>query len=223
MLKILSIIPARGGSTEIPLKNLVKIQNKPLISYTIKASLNSSLVNRTIVSTDNKKIKKISLELGSEVIDRPKKLSGNKIALEPTIFHVLNYLKNTESYIPDVIVILQNTSPLRTSVHIDEALTKFKKYKFDSMISGFVSHNLYFELKNNKISPMNFSLKNWPNRQQMKNQYVGNGAIFISTLRSFQKSKSRISGKIGIYEMSQDLSYEIDSKHDLSIIKSLLN
>jgi len=87
-LQILSIIPARGGSTEIPLKNLIKIKNKPLIYYTIKASLNSSLVNRTIVSTDHKKIKKISLQLGAEVIDRPKKLSGNKIALEPTVFHV---------------------------------------------------------------------------------------------------------------------------------------
>ena len=222
MLKILSIIPARGGSTEIPLKNLVKINKKPLLHYTLSASLNSSLINRTVVSTDNNKINNFAVKLGAEVIHRPKKLSGNKIALEPTISHVLSKLKSTESYVPDIIVLLQNTSPLRTSTDIDNAVKKFKRSSYDSLLSGFVSHSLYFYLNNKYLKPKNFSLQKWPNRQQMKSQYVGNGAIFITTHTAFQKSKCRISGKIGFYEMPLERSYEIDSNHDLFIVDKLL-
>ena len=72
-MNVLSIIPARGGSKGIPLKNIVKIQKKPLLFYTVDASLKSKFVNRTIVSTDNKKISKIAISLGAEVIHRPKK------------------------------------------------------------------------------------------------------------------------------------------------------
>ena len=71
-MEILSIIPARGGSKGIPLKNIIKINKKPLLYYTINASLKSKLVTRTIVSTDHEKISKIAKSLGAEVIKRPK-------------------------------------------------------------------------------------------------------------------------------------------------------
>ena len=122
-MEILSIIPARGGSKGIPLKNIIKINKKPLLYYTINASLKSKLVTRTIVSTDHEKISKIAKSLGAEVIKRPKKLANDHIALEPSISQILDHLKKTENYKPDIILILQNTSPLRNSKHVDEALT----------------------------------------------------------------------------------------------------
>ena len=122
-MEILSIIPARGDSKGIPLKNIVKINKKPLLYYTVSASLKSKLVTRTIVSTDHEKISKIAKSLGSEVIKRPKNLANDHIALEPSISQTLDHLKKTENYKPDIILILQNTSPLRNSKHIDEALT----------------------------------------------------------------------------------------------------
>ena len=221
-MEILAIIPARGGSTEIPLKNLIKMNNIPLLSYSIRSSLNSSFITRTIVSTDHEKIKKSALKSGAEVILRPKKLSGNVIGLDPTISHVLSYLKKTESYVPDIVVLLQNTSPLRTSSDIDYAIKKFKNGRFDSLLSGYISKHLFFKKQNNFLTPVNFSLKKWPNRQQMKNQFVGNGAIFITSFDAFQKNKCRISGRIGLFEMPQEKSYEIDSKHDIFIVEKLL-
>ena len=118
-MEILSIIPARGGSKGIPLKNIIKINKKPLLYYTINASLKSKLVTRTIVSTDHEKISKIAKSLGAEVIKRPKKLANDHIALEPSISQILDHLKKTENYKPDIILILQNTSPLRNSKHVD--------------------------------------------------------------------------------------------------------
>ena len=112
-MNILSIIPARGGSKSIPLKNIVKIQNKPLLYYTVTASLNSKLITRTIVSTDNQKIAKVAELLGAEVIKRPKKLASDTSSVELTIQHTVDHLKKTEDYIPDIIILLQNTSPLK--------------------------------------------------------------------------------------------------------------
>ena len=126
-MRVLSIIPARGGSKGIPLKNLVMLNQKPLLYYTVTASLKSKIINKTVVSTDNKKISRVALKLGAEVICRPKKRAIDTTPLEPVIKHVLNYLNTHDSYNPEIIVILQNTSPLRTTKHIDESLTLMKK------------------------------------------------------------------------------------------------
>jgi len=222
-MKILSIIPARGGSKGIKLKNLIKLNGIPLITYTIKASLNSKKISRTIVSTDHKNIQNVAKKNGAEVIQRPNRLATNKISLEPVIQHVLDNLKNQDKYEPDIIVILQNTSPFRNSKHIDEALSKFIKGNFDSLISGFSAD--YFSWKkmdDNSILPVDFDPKKRPNRQQKHRQFFENGAIFISKYSSFKNSKCRVSGKIGFYEMPMYLSYDINEKEDLEIVRNIL-
>ena len=98
-MKILSVIPARGGSKGIRLKNLVRLDGKPLLHYTVKASLESKLVNRTVVSTDNKKIAEQAKKLGAEVIIRPKRLSTDESLLEPVIQHVLDFLKSKKNIV----------------------------------------------------------------------------------------------------------------------------
>ena len=108
-MKILSIIPARGGSKGIPLKNIVKLNKKPLLYYSINGSLNSKLIDRTIVSTDNQKISNYAKKLHTEVISRPKNLSGDHASIESVGIHVLNYLSKKENYVPDAIIFLQNT------------------------------------------------------------------------------------------------------------------
>ena len=221
MLKILSIIPARGGSKGISLKNLVLLQKKPLLFYTVNASLHSK-INRTIVSTDNPEISKFATKFGAEVILRPKKLANDKSQIEPVMKFVLDYLKNQENYIPDLVVLLQNTSPLRTSQHIDDAIDFFKKNNFDSILSGSISHFNLWKIHNNFALPVNYNPLKRQNRQDMKNQFVENGAIYITKNTFFTKSKCRISGKIGIFKMSEEDSIEIDSLNDLFIAEQIL-
>ena len=121
-MEILAIIPARGGSKGIPMKNLIKLNKKPLLEYSITSALNSKFITKTIVSTDNKKIANYSKKLNAEVIIRPKKFATNTSKIEPVIEHSINFLKKNSNFIPDLIVLLQNTSPFRTSKHIDNAL-----------------------------------------------------------------------------------------------------
>lgn len=222
-MEILSIIPARGGSKGIPLKNLVKINGKPILYYTIKSSLKSKFINRTIVSTENKKIAIKAQKLGAEIVPRPKKLAVDSTLLEPVIEHVLSYLERKEKYVPDIIITLQITSPLRTTKHIDEAIEKFSKGTYDSLISGRKSHLFLWNIgKNQKINPINYDPQRRPNRQEMKNQLIENGAIYITNYKFFKKSHCRIGGQIGYYEMPEDLSIDVDEFSDLKNAEKMI-
>ena len=221
-MEILSIIPARGGSKGIPLKNLVRLGNKPLLYYTIKASKESKLITRTLVSTDNEKIARYAEKNNVQVLKRPKRLANDKARLEPVIDNVLKTINKKENYIPDIIVLLQNTSPLRLAKHIDEAIKFFIKGKYDSVLSGFSSHDFFWKTVGENVKPVNYSPLQRPNRQEMKGEFVENGAMYITKYSCFKKNKCRISGKVGMYEMPREISTEIDSYNDLFLVAKIL-
>ena len=218
----MAIIPARGGSKGIPLKNLKLLNGKPLIDYSINGSLKSKFITRTIVSSDHPKILNRAEKLGAEIIKRPKNLATDSSQLEPVIEHSLNHFKLKENYVPDIIILLQNTSPLRTKKHIDDALSTFLDSKFDSMMSCYNSHYFLWNLKKNILISKNYDPKNRPNRQQMNDQFIENGAIYITKYNAFKKSHCRISGKIGSYLMPEESSLEVDSKYDLFLVEQLM-
>ena len=221
-MNVISIIPARGGSTGIHMKNLIKLDNKPLLYYSVTASLKSKLVNRTVVSTDNDKIADYALSLGAEVVIRPKKISGNRIGISPAIFHVIDHFKKHENFKPDVVITLQNTSPFRNSQHIDRAFSVFKKGNYDSVISGFKSKFLLWQKKGKNVTPINYNPLKRPRRQEIKKYFIENGAVYVTKYSSLKKFNSYVCGKVGLYEMPQHLSLEIDSYFDLFLAQQIL-
>jgi CMP-N,N'-diacetyllegionaminic acid synthase len=221
-MTVICIIPARGGSTGIPMKNLIKLNKKPLLYYSVIASLNSKFVSKTVVSTDDKKIAEYAQSLGAEVVIRPKKISGNMAGLESAIFYTLNHLKKSENYEPDIVVTLQNTSPFRTSQHIDNAISLLKKKSYDSLISGFKSKYLFWKSKGNFVIPINYDPMNRPRRQEMKKYFIENGAIYVTKYSSLKKFNSRVCGKTGLYEMTQPQSLEIDNYYDLFLAEHII-
>ena len=120
-MEILGIIPARGGSKGIKRKNLKEILGKPLVAYSIEAGVNSKLITKVVVSTEDSEIKEISLKYGAEVIDRPIELAKDETKTAPVMKHVLNELEK-DGYKPDYVVLLQPTSPQRNSEFLDKAL-----------------------------------------------------------------------------------------------------
>ena len=221
-MNIISIIPARGGSKGIPLKNLKILCGKPLLDYSINASLKSKFVKRTFVSSDHSKILNRAQKLGAEIITRPRNISTDKSTTESSIKHCLNYLKSKENYTPDVIVLLQNTSPLRNVKHIDGAIRFFLKSHLDSVLSGYKSHHFLWKTKNHKLLPVNYNPYARPMRQEFNNQYIENGAIYITKFSSFCKSQCRISGNIGLYEMPEEISIDIDTREDFELVGKML-
>ena len=222
-MRVLAIIPARGGSKGIPRKNLRLINGKPMVEYTIRAALDSKQITRAIITTEDDEIIQVSRKLNIEVIKRPKKLANDSSDLEPVMKHVLEYLRHNENYKPELIVLLQPTSPLRNSDHIDESILKLKKNQLDSILSVSESKALVWKKqKESQISPITYDPFNRKNRQKINDKLLENGAIYVTKNKSFEKSKCRISGKIGYYKMPMEASYEIDQMYELEAVEKIL-
>lgn len=122
-MKVLAIIPARGGSRGIPHKNIVPLAGKPLFAYSVEHALGSRHIERTIVSTDDEEIARLAVSWGAEVpFMRPEELGGDEVLDLPVFVHALEWLDKHEHYRPDIVVHLRPTGPLRWVRQIDEAI-----------------------------------------------------------------------------------------------------
>ena len=218
-MNIISIIPARGGSKSIPKKNLVPFLGEPLISKSIQQSLSSQLISRTFVSTDDEDIKLISKKYGAEVIVRPGEISNDNATTESAMIHTLNVLKENENYIPDIVVLLQATSPLRKGNDIANAIKMFINQKADSLISGSQFEDfLFWEKQNTKWHPVNYNPNNRMRRQDRTPQFVENGSIYMFKPEILYKFNNRIGGKMILFEMEFWQTWEIDNYDEIDLL-----
>ena len=138
-LEVLAVIPARGGSKGIPRKNILDFAGYPLISYSIAAATQSKLVTRTIVSTDDEEIAQIAREYGAEIpFMRPAELAEDNTLDYPVFEHLLLELQQTEGYIPDVVVQLRPTSPVRPVNIVDDAVQLLIDHENATCVRGVV-------------------------------------------------------------------------------------
>ncbi|RLJ01508.1 MAG: hypothetical protein DRP08_05440, partial [Candidatus Aenigmatarchaeota archaeon] len=216
--QILAIIPARWGSERISNKNIKEFSGKPLMVWTIEAALGSKKIDRVVVSSDSDKILKIAEKHGAEPIKRPKELAHGKSITEECMLHVLEVL-GKEGYNPSAVILLQPTSPLRNSRHIDEAIECFEKNGNDSLLS--VSENRKFIWKRDG-SPMNYDPMNRPMSQDKAWELAENGAIYITKTNVLKKYRNRLGGKIGFYVMGNEESIEIDNHFEFYLAEKTL-
>ena len=229
-MKILTIIPARGGSKGIKLKNLSRINDKPLVAYSIEHSLASKLINRTIVSTDNEEIAKVSEEYGAEIpILRSKELAGDRILDLPVFEHMLTYLKEEENYEPEIVVHLRPTSPYRKPKWIDSAINLLvENPSADSVRSvSEPSQHPYrvFEIKNKYLHPLMNERHPEPyllRRQDLPKMYYYNCVIDVTKPSTIFNKKSMTGDKMLPYIMKREDSIDIDTPMDLEFAKVFL-
>ena len=227
-MKIISIIPARSGSKRVKNKNIRKLMGLPLLAHTIKHSLSSKLIDRTIVSTDSNKYAKISKKHGAEVpFLRPDIISGDRSTDLECFKHCVNFLNKEESYIPDIIVHLRVTYPIRENNIIDKCIKLFlKKKNYHSLRTISKSNDpiekMWYKKKNNSI--FNPITKNTQNHsiadQSLPQSYHQNNCVDILRVKN-TILKNKIAGtKILGYEMSHN--FDIDYPEDLKKIKIYL-
>lgn len=209
--KAVTVILARGGSKGIPGKNLIKLKGKPLLWYTINASF-ASKVSETWVSTDCLDIKKYSLSLGCNVIDRPKEIAGDHSKSEEALLH---FAENVEF---DILVFIQPTSPLLLGNDINLGVDKMKN--FDSIISVTEEHWLPRWKTNG--TPMDWNPKNRPMRQDIEMNFVENGAFYITTRDKLFETKLRFGGNVGFVKLPLKRSFQVDTEDDLELISLLI-
>ena len=224
-LKVLGIIPARGGSKGIPGKNIKKLHGKPLIFYTINEVKKSKFLDFVVVSTEDKKIEKITQKYGVVVVKRPKKLSTDSSTSISVLKHAIINLKKTKKFIPDIIVVLQPTSPLRNAADIDGAIKKFLHLKCDSVISMTKVSSLpywIYELRGNIAKNIIKKPKKIHRRQDSQKFYQINGAVYVTSKNMIMNHNTIFGKKISAYIMPQERSVDLDTMIDFKLAEILM-
>lgn len=216
-MKAVSLIPARGGSKRIPRKNLTILNGKPLIYYTIKASLDSPEVDETWVSSDDKEILNFADVCGAKALVRPEYLAIDKATTDDVIIHFCNVVDF------DIVVVLQPTSPMIESIYIDIGIQMIKVGKYDSVFSSVPMHEadiLFWESVYGGIKSFNYDLHN--RRVRNNNYKIETGSFYISTKERILDSKCRLSGRIGTVDIPFWKSFEVDTIEDLRNVEKLM-
>ena len=219
--KILAVIPARGGSKGVPRKNLRPIMGKPLVYFSIKVAVSCNLVDKVVVSSDDKEILEIAKKFGAEPLVRPKSISGDEVTTEDVMTHAIKKLAK-KGYFPDYVMLLQPTSPFRESKDILGAIQTIIKDKSDSLISVVPSHAFIWKNFSKGPNPINYDYKNRMRRQDLEPEFKENGSIYITKTNLFLKNNNRLGGNISLFVMDELKGFEIDTISDFILIEHLM-
>lgn len=224
--KILAIIPARGGSKGIPKKNIIDILGKPLLFYSIKSAKESKYIDKIVVSTDDIEIANVTKSLGVDVpFLRPKELAGDKSKSIDAVIHVIQTLKDNKEFY-DYVLLLQNTSPLRQSWHIDEAIELLMNSDERSLVSvSEVTENpVLMRTLNKKLEGKSLlDLTSDMRRQDFPTIYIVNGAIYIQKNDCELNKNTNLNGGKLSYVMERKYSVDIDEYLDIEIATHYLS
>ena len=184
MNKTVVLIPARGESKRLPNKNILPLGGIPLLAHSIRyAQANSSFIDSIYVTTDNQEIKKVALEFGAQVIDRPQNLSGD---FEPTISSLQHALSVLDTNFENVIL-LQPTNPLRPENLLIDCFEKFKNTNCQSLFTVSLNHNKLGKLVGEKFEPFNYEIGQ--RSQDLETLYFENGLLYIVKAATIKQGK----------------------------------
>ncbi|MDP9592423.1 UNVERIFIED_ORG: CMP-N-acetylneuraminic acid synthetase [Shinella zoogloeoides] len=226
-MNCVALITARGGSKRLPRKNILPLGGEPLIAWSIKAALSACNVRRVVVSTDSEEIATISRQAGAEVpFLRPDNLSGDKSSHYDVVKHAVDWLEEDEGSLPSEVVLLQPTSPLRSSEDIDGLLELMQSEGADSAfcVSPVEVHPAYFYRLNehHQASLLLPRPPGYMRSQDLEPLYRENGAGYALRPETLRQ-RDRILGPDPVaYVMPVERSIDIDNELDFFLATALL-
>lgn len=221
-MKKIAIIPARSGSKGLKDKNIIPLNGKPLLAYSIEAALQTEVFEKVIVSTDSEYYASVAKQYGAEVMMRGEALSNDKATTYDVIADFLERLGVPVDY----FVLLQPTSPMRTSKHIKEAVGLFEGNmdKYDFLVSMTESHMAGVLVKpiEKDLSLKHFDTDFSSYRRQAYKDYCPNGAIFMAKPDAYLKNKHFFGPRAIAYFMNKIDSVDIDDRIDYELAEILM-
>ena len=226
-MRVLAVIPARGGSKGIPKKNIKMLLGKPLIQYTIDEAKSSLYVDDVVVSTDSEEIAEVSEQLGAKVIQRPPELSGDSALVVDALRYTIETLEK-EHLKYDIVLLLEPTSPLRTCSVIDECIEKFSNKNVESVTTfseTSVPPDRIWRISDDSVEPYIKGANPWLPRQKLELGYQLNGLVYaikMSSFKAMEKSNSVLTEKITAVITPKEISIDIDDMLDFRLIEFLM-
>ncbi|MBT3667695.1 MAG: acylneuraminate cytidylyltransferase family protein [Opitutae bacterium] len=236
-LDILAFVLARGGSTGVPGKNIKPINDKPLIGYTLDLANSSRFINKTIVATDCKEIKRVAEEFGAEVPTmRPVEMSQKLSRAYDAYRHYVTFLKNNSNYRPDIFVCLFSTSYTKTVSEVDAAIEKLIDTNCDWVFTvtecEHHPYRCFTPTEDGRIEPFCRDVESfdiWGNRQELPTTYRINGNAFVTWTENIEKFPTynidmvnHADTDVRYVLCSQENSMDIDTPTDFKIAEYLI-
>lgn len=219
-MKILGIIPARGGSKSVPAKNIKLLAGKPLLQYTVDVAKKSKNISRLILSSEDDKIIKAAQQLNLEVpFKRPINLAKDDTPTLPVIQHALKFFMEKGIYF-DAVCLLQVTSPFKTTEFIDEAIDKFIKSGADALVSvqqvpnEFNPHWTFRVNNKDNLELFTGEKQIISRRQDLPKAYHRDGTIYITKTSVLLEQNSLYGSKLSYIESSSYFNVNIDTMED---------
>jgi CMP-N,N'-diacetyllegionaminic acid synthase len=229
-MRILGIVPARGGSKGIPKKNLADVCGKPLIAYSIRTGVElvaAGALSRCIVSTDSEEIAAVARGLGADVpFLRPAAAATDTAKALSYVLHALDTLESTDGAY-DAVMLLQPTSPQRDTAIIVEAVKRFGSEDADSLISCYQEDYvndlvMYDDLGNGRLKPRNPNHNKGVRRQEHGSTMVRNGAVYITRVPYLRATGQLVCDHPMLLKMSKIDSIDVDTPDDLILLRAVL-
>lgn len=228
-MRILCVIPVRGGSKGIPRKNLKPIAGKPLVAWTIEQALDAKtalapeIELNVVVSTDDKELADIAREYGAEVpFMRPAELAEDTTATEPVIEHAIEFMSH-EGRRPDAVMLLQATSPVRLPGTLERAVRQFAASDSDSMV-GVIPIGPFIWAATEPPTAQ-YEVMARPRRQELTREtfrYRENGSMYITKTEIYEEFHNRLAGKIELFMLEDIEGVDIDAPIDFSLAEHQL-
>ncbi|MEU6712296.1 N-acetylneuraminate synthase family protein [Nonomuraea sp. NPDC046802] len=213
-MRVLAIVPARGGSAGVPLKNLALVGGVPLVTRAVRACLRAELVDQVVVSTDHAEIAETARQAGALVVDRPAELSGSTASSESAVLHALDSLGEE----PEVVVLVQCTSAFIDPEDLSAAVRKVLDGEADSVVSGLPTHEFLWTASGGGI---NHDPAVRQRRQDREPQFRENGAFYVMRASGLREHGHRFFGTTAVQPVPTKHAIEIDAPEDLELVRAL--
>ncbi len=223
-VRVAALVPARGGSKRLPRKNLCTVGGQTLLARAVASGRDAARVDVTVVSTEDDGIAALAQAEGAEVLRRPPELAGDRVQNDAVARHAIETLAG-QGRAPEVLVLLQPTSPLRTARHVDECLAGFLDSEAASAMSLCpVTHHpgKYVTLDAGLVEPYTNDLEMEARHQDLPPVYRQNGAIYaVRTAAFLAAGRFYLRPCLG-YLMTPEDSIDVDDALDLAVAEALV-
>ncbi|MFI6632801.1 N-acetylneuraminate synthase family protein [Nonomuraea fuscirosea] len=213
-MRVLAVVPARGGSAGVPLKNLALVGGVPLVTRAVRACRRAELIDQVVVSTDHDGIAATAREAGAVVVERPAELSGATASSESALLHALDALGED----PEVVVLVQCTSAFIDPADLSAAVRKVLDGEADSVVSGLPTHEFLWTAGG---AGVNHDPAVRPRRQDREPEFRENGAFYVMRTSGLREHGHRFFGAVAVQPVPARHAIEIDDPEDLELVRAL--
>jgi spore coat polysaccharide biosynthesis predicted glycosyltransferase SpsG/CMP-N-acetylneuraminic acid synthetase len=217
-LRVLAVVPARGGTDRVPYLNIKRLGDKPLLAHTLEAARGSTTIDRLVVSTDDATVAEVARAHGAEVpFLRPKALAADIPSLKPVIVHAVGELEASGEH-PDIVLVLQATTPFRGSAAIDQAVEHLVSGGYDTVVSVTEDRTLNWRAEGGILLPL---FKKEGRREEQDPLYKENGAV-VAFRREVLEAESRFGEKVGYVILDKRAGFTVHDLEDFWMAERLL-